>query len=299
VFEPLRGLVAGTRRVSRGDFDVRLPERRSDEIGIVVSAFNEMTEKIAESQRALEERRRYLEAILENIGAGVVSTDAEGRVRTVNAASERIIGAPSAAVAGGTALELAAGAEAPAIFALLTPGDGTLPAFTSGELGIEGPEGRATVKYMRTRLEAEGRHFGTVLVFEDVTELIESKKLSAWVEMARQVAHEIKNPLTRFDCRRSSCGARTSRSRPSSTACSARHGHDPAAGRRFEAYLAEFSATAACSAPPARPPGRPAGALHHRSFTNTTPPCVFATRTARRMPPLADAEAVARLLELD
>jgi len=200
VFEPLRGLVAGTRRVSRGDFDVRLPERRSDEIGIVVSAFNEMTEKIAGSQRALEERRRYLEAILENIGAGVVSTDAEGRVRTVNAAAERIVGAPSAALVGCTALELAAGAHAPAIFALLIsdggPGGGTPPAFTSGEFGIQGPEKRATVKYMRTRLEAEGRHFGTVLVFEDVTELIESKKLSAWVEMARQIAHEIKNPLT-------------------------------------------------------------------------------------------------------
>jgi PAS domain S-box-containing protein len=200
VFEPLRGLVAGTRRVSSGDFDVRLPERRSDEIGIVVSAFNEMTEKIAGSQRALEERRRYLEAILENIGAGVVSTDAEGRVRTVNAAAERIVGAPSAALVGRTAFELATGAHAPAIFALLTsdggPGGGTSPAFASGEFGIQGPEKPATVKYMRTRLEAEGRHFGTVLVFEDVTELIESKKLSAWVEMARQIAHEIKNPLT-------------------------------------------------------------------------------------------------------
>jgi nitrogen fixation/metabolism regulation signal transduction histidine kinase len=204
VFEPLRGLVAGTRRVSGGDFDVRLPERRSDEIGIVVSAFNEMTERIAGSQRALEERRRYLEAILENIGAGVVSTDAEGRVRTVNAAAERIAGAPSAALVGRSALELAEGTHAPAIFALLIskggskdgPGGGTPPAFASGELEIQGPEKRATVKYMRTRLEAEGRHFGTVLVFEDVTELIESKKLSAWVEMARQIAHEIKNPLT-------------------------------------------------------------------------------------------------------
>jgi nitrogen fixation/metabolism regulation signal transduction histidine kinase len=62
------------------------------------------------------------------------------------------------------------------------------------EFGIG--ERRATVKFMRTHLVAEGRPFGTVLVFEDVTELIESKKLSAWVEMARQIAHEIKNPLT-------------------------------------------------------------------------------------------------------
>jgi len=193
VFEPLRGLVAGTRRVSRGDFDVRLPERRSDEIGIVVSAFNEMTEKIAESQRALEERRRYLEAILENIGAGVVSTDAEGRVRTLNAAAERIIAAPAQEFTGKLASELAHGEHAPQVFALLA--ESAQAAFASGELAFRADR-PATVKYLRTRLEAEGRVFGTVLVFEDVTELIESKKLSAWVEMARQIAHEIKNPLT-------------------------------------------------------------------------------------------------------
>jgi PAS domain S-box-containing protein len=195
IFEPLRGLVAGTRRISRGDFDVRLPVRRSDEVGIVVSAFNEMTERIAESQRTMEERRRYLEAILENIGAGVVSADADGRVRTVNAAAERIIGAVAADVVGTDARSLAAGALAPAVFALLAAED-EAGGFTAGEIEIGSGRARATIKYMRTRLEAEGRHFGTVLVFEDVTELIESKKLSAWVEMARQIAHEIKNPLT-------------------------------------------------------------------------------------------------------
>ena len=83
MFEPLRELVAGTRRISRGDFNVRLQEKRSDEVGLVASAFNEMTERIAESQRALEERRRYLEAILANI-------ELHGRVRTINAAAERV-----------------------------------------------------------------------------------------------------------------------------------------------------------------------------------------------------------------
>jgi PAS domain S-box-containing protein len=196
VFEPLRELVAGTRRVSRGDFDVRVPVRRSDEIGMVVSSFNDMAEKVAASQRALEERRRYVEAILENIGAGVISADAEGRIRTVNAAAERIIATPGAEIAGKDARELVASSGAAKIFALLAPGDGSPPSFTAGELEFEGGGRRSTVKYLRTRLEAEGRHFGTVLVFEDVTELIESKKLSAWVEMARQIAHEIKNPLT-------------------------------------------------------------------------------------------------------
>ncbi len=196
VFEPLRELVAGTRRISRGDFDVRLREDRADEIGMVASAFNEMTGRIAASQRALEERRRYLETILENIGTGVISADAEGRVRTVNSAAERITSMSAADMVGHEVHELARSSRGAKIFALLAGDRGSTGPFGAGEVefGIAGR--RATVKYMRTNLEADGRLFGTVLVFEDVTELIESKKLSAWVEMARQIAHEIKNPLT-------------------------------------------------------------------------------------------------------
>jgi PAS domain S-box-containing protein len=194
VFEPLRELVAGTRRISRGDYDVRLREDRADEVGMVASAFNEMTERIAESQRALEERRRYLETILENIGAGVISADGEGRIRTVNGAAERITSMPAREIIGRDVRELAASSPAAKIFALM--GGGRRGALASGELQFGLGERRATVKYMCTHLEAEGRPFGAVLVFEDVTELIESKKLSAWVEMARQIAHEIKNPLT-------------------------------------------------------------------------------------------------------
>jgi two-component system nitrogen regulation sensor histidine kinase NtrY len=194
VFEPLRELVAGTRRISRGDFDVRLREDRADEIGMVASAFNEMTARIAESQRALEERRRYLEAILENIGTGVISVDAEGFVRTVNSAAERITSMRAEEIIEHDVRELARSSRATKIFSLLA-GERRAP-FDAGEVEFDVAGRRATVKYMRTRLEVDGRPFGAVLVFEDVTELIESKKLSAWVEMARQIAHEIKNPLT-------------------------------------------------------------------------------------------------------
>jgi PAS domain S-box-containing protein len=196
VFEPLRELVAGTRRISRGDFNVRLREDRADEVGIVATAFNEMTQRIAESQRVLDERRRYLEAILENIGTGVISTDADGRVRTVNAAAERITGVRAAEAMGRAVHDIAGEGRAERIFALLDPDTPGTRAFETGELDIDVSGRRSTIKYMRTRLETDGRQFGTVFVFEDLTELIQSKKLSAWVEMARQIAHEIKNPLT-------------------------------------------------------------------------------------------------------
>lgn len=196
IFEPLHALLGGTRRISQGDFNVRLPERRQDEIGTVVRAFNEMTQQIARSQRTLEERRRYLETILQNIGTGVVSTDHDDRVRTVNAAAQRILEISVEDVRGRTAEDLVRDGRAPEIFSLLRDARRGDAAFVSDEIVVRRGERKATVKYMLTRLEHEGRYQGTVFVLEDVTELIQSKKLSAWVEMARQIAHEIKNPLT-------------------------------------------------------------------------------------------------------
>jgi two-component system nitrogen regulation sensor histidine kinase NtrY len=150
---------------------------------------------VAQSQQTLVERRRYLETILQNIGTGVISTDGHGHVRTVNAAAGRILGVPPAEILGRTAAELVDAGKAPEIFSLLGVGPGA-ERFVSDEVEMARGERKATIKYMRTRLEHEGAYRGTVFVFEDLTELIQSKKLSAWVEMARQIAHEIKNPLT-------------------------------------------------------------------------------------------------------
>jgi PAS domain S-box-containing protein len=196
VFEPLRALLEGTRRISRGDLDVRLPMRRSDEIGIVVSAFNEMTAQLSQSQRTLEERRQYLETILASIGTGVISTGADDRIRTVNSAARRILGIEAAAAINRTSGEMVDADLAPEIFRLLGEGKGAREPFIAAEVELLRDGRRATVKYMLTRLDVDDRYLGTLLVFEDLTELIQTKKLSAWVEMARQIAHEIKNPLT-------------------------------------------------------------------------------------------------------
>ena len=232
IFEPLRGLLEGTKRIARGDFSFKLPGKRRDEIGTVVEAFNEMTHQVSRSQAALEERRKYLEVILVNIGTGVVSTDAANRISAVNSAAERILGMRSEDLLGKTAEEITGKGILPDFFLRLTsesePAGSVRYAMDSGSasdsssadtpvsadgarlLEVESRESPAvssevdivkdghkrTIKYMRTRLATDGRHLGTVLVFEDITELINSKKLSAWVEMARQIAHEIKNPLT-------------------------------------------------------------------------------------------------------
>lgn len=196
IFRPLRGLIEGTRRIARGDFSFELPGRRGDEIGTVMEAFNEMTRQVSRSQTVLEERRKYLEIILENIGTGVISTDAEDRVSAVNTAAERILGMRGGDLVGKKVDELARGALRDFFLRIA---DRTLPEADDGgssEVEIVQDGQKRTIKYMRTPLTTDGRRLGAVLVFEDLTELINSKKLSAWVEMARQIAHEIKNPLT-------------------------------------------------------------------------------------------------------
>ncbi len=196
IFEPLKSLLEGTKRISRGDLTFKLPLKARDEIGTVVEAFNEMTDQLSRSLTALEERRRYLEVILANIGTGVISMDADDRIRAVNDAAARILNIESAELMGKSGAELADSAVAPQFFSLLAKRSEDEEPFVSSEVEITMEGGPRTIKCMKTKLSTDGRYMGTVYVFEDLTELISSKKLSAWVEMARQIAHEIKNPLT-------------------------------------------------------------------------------------------------------
>ncbi len=196
IFEPLKGLLEGTKRISRGDLAFRLPSKRRDEIGTVVEAFNEMTDQLSKSQNALEERRRYLEVILANIGTGVISTDAEHRIRAVNSAAERILSIKNADVIGKKGDEVVGRGVVPQFFSLVMMQGSSEEPFVSSEVDVTLDGRLRTIKYMKTRLSTDDRYIGSVYVFEDLTELINSKKLSAWVEMARQIAHEIKNPLT-------------------------------------------------------------------------------------------------------
>jgi HAMP domain-containing protein len=122
IFEPLKGLLEGTKRIGRGDFSFALPGKRKDEIGTVVEAFNEMTRQVSRSQTALEERRKHLEVILVSIATGVISTDDANCVSAVNRAAERILGMRGDVLLGKTAEELAGAGVLSDFFSRLSSG---------------------------------------------------------------------------------------------------------------------------------------------------------------------------------
>jgi len=193
IFNPIAALQAGTRRIIEGDLEFKLESDASDELGQLVASFNTMTEALREARRRLLERQRYLTAVLDSVATGVITTDGEGRIMTINPSGERILQTKAAEIEGKSPEELRRFGLGP-LRKLFTGEED--PGAGESEITIFSGERRRTIKAVVTSLVEGGEHLGTVVVFDDLTELIRSKKLAAWVEMARQIAHEVKNPLT-------------------------------------------------------------------------------------------------------
>lgn len=192
IFTPIAQLRGGTRRIMEGDLQFRLEAEAPDEIGDLVQSFNSMTEALGDAREELLQRQRYLSTVLENIATGVISTGSDGRIVTLNPAGEEILGITREEVAGSRPEEV--GREGlKHFFDLFSIGE---VRGEDREITLLSGDERRTIKAVVTSISKSGERLGTVIVFDDLTELIKSKKLSAWVEMARQIAHEVKNPLT-------------------------------------------------------------------------------------------------------
>jgi PAS domain S-box-containing protein len=197
ISKPIRELIRGTLRIGSGDLAFTIPKSGDDEIGDLVSSFNKMTATLAKSRKTLSERKRYIETIIGNVGAGIISTDWRGRIDTFNSAAERMLGIKGRNARGRDANNLLRKIGAAGLAAVLDEVEGE-HSVVRKEAGLARDDaGPVTLRAVATVVTGpRGRQMGKVIVFEDVTELIRSKKLIAWSEMARQVAHEIKNPLT-------------------------------------------------------------------------------------------------------
>jgi len=190
---------------------MRSVDESSDELGLLVQSFNRMAEDLQGSRDELTQANRrlhlqnlelaargqYIEALLDNITAGVMSLDAGGRITTLNRAAEALLGVGSGAAVGRRPGDLDLGEFS----ALLReagdrPAMDLVPGLTRQiSLAAGGRDLRLLVNVVSLRDEA-GTHSGLVAVFEDITELEKMQRLDAWKEVARLIAHEIKNPLT-------------------------------------------------------------------------------------------------------
>ncbi|GDX85396.1 two-component sensor histidine kinase [Methylococcaceae bacterium] len=205
IVAPVKELVKGTQAVASGKYDQQLPVMAQDDLGFLVESFNEMTQRIARASQEtrmasfeVENQRAYLETILANLTAGVISFDANHKIRTANQAAFKIFQVSAPQFVGETLSKLAQDYEElaeplKAIQRFLEQTDD----IWQQRLAFLGSNGRQELLCRGTPLfSQDGRKVGAVVVFDDVTDLIQAQKNAAWGEVARRLAHEIKNPLT-------------------------------------------------------------------------------------------------------
>jgi len=189
---PLTALLKAAEQIRKGNLGYRVHVGAIDEMATLVRAFNEMTEALEANSRELEARRRFTEAILESIPTGVISLTSDGRIQRVNRALMGIF--PEDQVARASRLsDLFSREDTAEIRYLMNRARRTAVAGTQIEYQAER---RVLQLALTVAALDEQRSSGFVLVVEDTSELLRAQKAAAWHEVARRVAHEIKNPLT-------------------------------------------------------------------------------------------------------
>jgi two-component system nitrogen regulation sensor histidine kinase NtrY len=208
---PIQQLAEATEAIAQGDLSVRIDAKATDEVGTLIDSFNRMTSDLQESKSEIEEanislrhsnleldrRRAYIETVVETIAAGLLSIDKSGLITNFNPSGERILGLAADQFRNRPANEVFKEFR---LHPFQTVYDRML-ADQRDTLTLEGQmeiDGRfLTIGLHGSRMKDEAnKDLGIVLVFEDLTELIKAQKVAAWQEVARRVAHEIKNPLT-------------------------------------------------------------------------------------------------------
>ena len=199
IARPVGWLIQAAERVRAGDLDVRVPEIRSqDEMAGLSRAFNRMTGQLAAQRSELmdayaqiDERRRFTESVLAGVSAGVIGLDAQGRVDLPNRAASELMGSDLMAAVG-----LPLDHVVPEFAVLLREAQAAPERPGTAEVQVGPPSSRRT---LLVRIGAElrgGRVGGFVVTFDDITELQHAQRKAAWSDVARRIAHEIKNPLT-------------------------------------------------------------------------------------------------------
>ncbi len=192
---PISELAAGTHAIAGGNLEYTIDPVGDDEIGQLVDSFNQMTTDLRVSQAELERRRRYTETLLKNVSAGVVGLNPEGRLTAINPHAERLLGVRIDDVIGRNYREVLRPPLLNAMDEILS----AFPARRENRSSIKVEIDDAEIELMITASplsDDAGTNLGSVLFFEDVSQIAKVERMEAWREVARRIAHEIKNPLT-------------------------------------------------------------------------------------------------------
>ena len=208
---PIEELAKATNRIASGDYGFHIDLESKDEMGLLVNSFNRMTKDLKEGKIKLEtankqlikggmeseQRRIYMETILENVAAGVISADSKGVISTINKSAEKMLNISAKKVIGQNYKHILGPKYRSIIRGFLEGENRNRREFIQREIGIS-IKGRSLKLLVSLNLlrDDHNRYLGIVAVFEDMTELEKAQRMAAWREVARRIAHEVKNPLT-------------------------------------------------------------------------------------------------------
>jgi two-component system nitrogen regulation sensor histidine kinase NtrY len=211
ITEPIQDLAEATNRVASGDLNVTLDSHSNDEVGSLMEAFNTMTADLRKGQKTirranrelrssnleLEQRRRYMEIVLANVTAGVISIDSRGDITTINKSAEKLLGLKTDKVIGRNFRNIVPSEHLPMIKGVLKELISSGKDSMRKQVTLPTGDTKVILLVNVTTLRDENDEFmGTVVVFDDLTQLLKAQRMAAWREVARRIAHEIKNPLT-------------------------------------------------------------------------------------------------------
>lgn len=211
ITDPIEKLADGTQKIIQGNLDFQIPKTSADEIGTLVDSFNRMTQdlkmsksqvekayaELSKSNVELEQRRRYMEIVLRDVGAGVISIDRDGIIRTMNKSAEKILGLQAEAAIGKKYVEALANEYTLLAEELIKAASKAESHPLTQPIKITIGNETLTILLKITMLrDEENQNLGMVLVLDDLTQLQKAQRAAAWREVARRIAHEIKNPLT-------------------------------------------------------------------------------------------------------
>jgi nitrogen fixation/metabolism regulation signal transduction histidine kinase len=200
IVEPLQGLAEGTQAVASGNYNMQLTASGHDEIGFLVRSFNQMTQRLTQarnasqrSHRLLEQQTSYLTTVLGSLSSGVVTVDQRLYLHTANNASSKILGVNLQQRLESPLSRLAELSNNMQIFCQMIESCAASGRHWEQQIELHQTKGNQTLICHGTQLP---NNAGWVVVFEDITTLLQAQRNAAWGEVARRLAHEIKNPLT-------------------------------------------------------------------------------------------------------